>query len=108
MCMELFKSMAGVDLQHIPYRGTVPALTDVMSGQINAMFSTALVAKPQIEAGKVRALGVSTATSAAARCRTFRRSRKPACPATRRRSGTASWRRPERRPRSSRKSTPRR
>ncbi len=36
MCMELFKSMAGVDLQHIPYRGTVPALTDVMSGQINA------------------------------------------------------------------------
>ena len=34
MCMELFKSLAGVDLQHIPYRGTVPALTDVMSGQI--------------------------------------------------------------------------
>jgi len=62
MCMELFKSMAGVDLQHIPYRGTVPALTDVMSGQINAMFSTALSAKPQIEAGKVRAFGVSTAT----------------------------------------------
>jgi tripartite-type tricarboxylate transporter receptor subunit TctC len=61
MCMELFKSMAGVDLQHIPYRGTVPALTDVMSGQINAMFSTALSAKPQIEAGKVRAFGVTTA-----------------------------------------------
>jgi tripartite-type tricarboxylate transporter receptor subunit TctC len=62
MCMELFKSMAGVDLQHIPYRGTVPALTDVMSGQISGMFSTALSAKPQIEAGKVRAFGVSTAT----------------------------------------------
>ena len=62
MCMELFKSMAGVDLQHIPYRGTVPALTDVMSGQIHGMFSTALSAKPQIEAGKVRAFGVSTAT----------------------------------------------
>ena len=61
MCMELFKSLAGVDLQHIPYRGTVPALTDVMSGQINAMFATALSAKPQIAAGKVRALGVSTA-----------------------------------------------
>ena len=61
MCMELFKSLAGVDLQHIPYRGTVPALTDVMSGQINAMFSTALAAKPQIAAGKVRAFGVSTA-----------------------------------------------
>ena len=62
MCMELFKSMAGVDLQHIPYRGTVPALTDVMSGQISGMFSTALSAKPQIEAGKVRAFGVSTAS----------------------------------------------
>jgi tripartite-type tricarboxylate transporter receptor subunit TctC len=60
MCMELFKSLAGVDLQHIPYRGTVPALTDVISGQINAMFSTALSAKPQIAAGKVRAFGVST------------------------------------------------
>ena len=65
MCMELFKSMAGVDLQHIPYRGTVPALTDVMSGQISGMFSTALSAKPQIEAGKVRAFGVSTATRSA-------------------------------------------
>jgi tripartite-type tricarboxylate transporter receptor subunit TctC len=60
MSMELLKSMAGVDLQHIPYRGTVPALTDVMSGQITAMFSNALSAKPQIEAGKVRALGAST------------------------------------------------
>jgi tripartite-type tricarboxylate transporter receptor subunit TctC len=65
MCMELFKSMAGVDLQHIPYRGTVPALTDVMSGQISGMFSTMLSAKPQIEAGKVRAFGVSTATRSA-------------------------------------------
>jgi tripartite-type tricarboxylate transporter receptor subunit TctC len=60
MSMELFKSMAGIDLQHIPYRGTVPALTDVMSGQITGMFSNALSAKPQIEAGKVRALGAST------------------------------------------------
>ena len=60
MCMELLKSMAGIDLQHIPYRGTVPALTDVMSGQISAMFSNALSAKPQIEAGKVRALGLTT------------------------------------------------
>jgi tripartite-type tricarboxylate transporter receptor subunit TctC len=61
MCMELFKSMAGIDLRHIPYRGTVPALTDVMSGQINAMFANALSAKPQIDAGKVRALGLTTA-----------------------------------------------
>ena len=82
MSMELLKSMAGIDLQHIPYRGTVPALTDVMSGQITAMFSNALTAKPQIEAGKVRALGVSSRKRSGA-CRTCRRSRKPACRATR-------------------------
>jgi tripartite-type tricarboxylate transporter receptor subunit TctC len=62
MSMELFKSLAGVDLQHIPYRGTAPALTDVISGQITSMFSNALTAKPQIESGKVRALGVTTTT----------------------------------------------
>jgi tripartite-type tricarboxylate transporter receptor subunit TctC len=59
MAMELFKSLAGVDLQHIPYRGTAPAMTDVISGQITAMFANALTAKPQIVAGAVRALGVS-------------------------------------------------
>src|SRR5215475_9420195 len=41
MSMELFKSLAGIDLQHIPYRGTAPAMTDVISGQITAMFSNA-------------------------------------------------------------------
>jgi len=60
MAMELFKSLADVDLQHIPYRGTAPAMTDVISGQITAMFSNALTAKPQIESGAVRALGVSS------------------------------------------------
>jgi tripartite-type tricarboxylate transporter receptor subunit TctC len=59
MAMELFKSMAGIDLQHVPYKGTAPALTDVMGGQIAAMFSNALTARPQIDAGRVRALAVS-------------------------------------------------
>jgi tripartite-type tricarboxylate transporter receptor subunit TctC len=59
MSMELFKSLAGVDLQHVPYRGTAPAMTDVISGQIASMFSNALTAKPQIESGAIRALGVS-------------------------------------------------
>jgi tripartite-type tricarboxylate transporter receptor subunit TctC len=59
MSMELFKSLAGVDLQHVPYRGTAPAMTDVISGQISAMFSNALTAKPQIESNAIRALGVS-------------------------------------------------
>jgi tripartite-type tricarboxylate transporter receptor subunit TctC len=59
MAMELLKSVAGIDLQHVPYKGTAPALTDVMSGQIAAMFSNALTARPQIDAGRVRALAVS-------------------------------------------------
>jgi len=59
MSMELLKSMAGIDLQHVPYRGTAPAVTDVISGQIAAMFANALTAKPQIDAGRVRALAVS-------------------------------------------------
>jgi tripartite-type tricarboxylate transporter receptor subunit TctC len=59
MSMELFKSMAGVDVRHIPYRGTAPAVTDIISGQIHAMFANALTARPQVEGGKVRALGVS-------------------------------------------------
>jgi len=59
MSMELFKSMAHVDIRHIPYRGTAPAVTDIISGQIHAMFANALTARPQVEGGKVRALGVS-------------------------------------------------
>jgi tripartite-type tricarboxylate transporter receptor subunit TctC len=59
MAMELLKSMAGVDIQHVPYKGTAPALTDVMSGQIAAMFANALTARPQIDSGRVRALAVS-------------------------------------------------
>jgi len=59
MSMELFKSMAGIDLRHIPYRGTAPAVTDVISGQIAATFANALTAKPPIDAGKVRPLAVS-------------------------------------------------
>jgi len=59
MAMELLKSMAGIDIQHVPYKGTAPALTDVMGGQIAAMFANALTARPQIESGRVRALAVS-------------------------------------------------
>jgi len=59
LAAELFKFMAGIDLQHVPYRGTAAAVTDVMSGQIQAAFATALTAKPQVDAGRVRALAVS-------------------------------------------------
>ena len=57
--MELLKSMAGIDLQHVPYRGTAAAVTDVIGGQIAATFANALTAKPQVDSGRVRALAVS-------------------------------------------------
>jgi tripartite-type tricarboxylate transporter receptor subunit TctC len=59
LCMELFKSMAGIDLRHIPYKGTAAAVTDIIGGQIDAAFATALTAKPLIDAGRLRALAVS-------------------------------------------------
>jgi tripartite-type tricarboxylate transporter receptor subunit TctC len=59
LCMELLKSMAGIDLVHVPYKGTAPAIADVIGGQIAAMFSTALTARPHIDSGRVRALAVS-------------------------------------------------
>jgi len=58
---ELFKTMAGVDLVHVPYKGGAPALVDVVSGQVNTFFATVPTALPQIKAGRIRALGVTTA-----------------------------------------------
>jgi tripartite-type tricarboxylate transporter receptor subunit TctC len=59
MCMELLKHMAGIDLQHIPFKGTGPAVTEVLSGRIAALFSNLLTGKPLIDSGKLRALAVS-------------------------------------------------
>jgi len=59
---ELLKSMTGIAMTHVPYKGSAPALTDVIAGHIAVMFSDTVPAFPQIKAGKVRALGVSTAT----------------------------------------------
>jgi tripartite-type tricarboxylate transporter receptor subunit TctC len=54
---ELFKSMAGVDIVHVPYRGTGPALVDLMAGHIQLFFDLLPNSVPQIKAGKVKALG---------------------------------------------------
>lgn len=59
MGMELFKSMAGVSVRHIPYRGTAPAVNDLVGGQVSAMMANVLTAKPQVDGGQLRALGVS-------------------------------------------------
>lgn len=60
MSMELFKQTAGVYLTHIPYRGTAPAVTDLLGGQVEAMFLPIHVALPQIRAGKLVALGIGS------------------------------------------------
>jgi tripartite-type tricarboxylate transporter receptor subunit TctC len=62
MAGELFKIMAGVDMQHVPYRGSPPALTDLMAGQVQLMFSPMSSSIEYVKAGKLRALAVSTAT----------------------------------------------
>jgi tripartite-type tricarboxylate transporter receptor subunit TctC len=56
---ELFKRLAGVDIVHVPYKGTGPALTDLIGGQVQMMFSNLPPALPHIEAGKLRALAVT-------------------------------------------------
>jgi tripartite-type tricarboxylate transporter receptor subunit TctC len=58
---ELLKSMTGIAMTHVPYKGSAPALTDVIAGHIPLMFSDTVPSLPQIKEGKVRALGVSTA-----------------------------------------------
>jgi tripartite-type tricarboxylate transporter receptor subunit TctC len=57
---ELFKSMAGVQFTHVPYRGSAPGLTDVMSGQIQGMFDNVTSSFEFVRTGKLRALGVTT------------------------------------------------
>jgi tripartite-type tricarboxylate transporter receptor subunit TctC len=62
MAGELFKMMAGVDLFHVPYRGAAPALSDVISGQLDVTFSDMPSSIEYIRTGKLRALAVTTAT----------------------------------------------
>ena len=59
--MEALKTEYGLDIQHVPYKGTPAALTDLLTGNIQIMFCDATIAVPNIQAGKVMALGTSTA-----------------------------------------------
>jgi tripartite-type tricarboxylate transporter receptor subunit TctC len=59
---EMFKMMTGVDMLHVPYRGSVPALTDLMSGQVQVMFDNLPSSIEHIRAGRIRALAVTPAT----------------------------------------------
>lgn len=58
---ELFKSMAGIDLNHVPYKGTAPAVSDLLGGQIALIFDT-MSSIPHIKAGRLKAFEISTAT----------------------------------------------
>jgi tripartite-type tricarboxylate transporter receptor subunit TctC len=60
MAGELFQFMAGVSMVHVPYRGSTPALTDLLAGQVDVMFDVTPSSVPLIKAGKLRALAVTT------------------------------------------------
>jgi tripartite-type tricarboxylate transporter receptor subunit TctC len=57
---ELFKGMAGIDVGHIPYSGTAPAVVDIVAGRVSMMFAAAAPSLPLIREGKLRALGVTS------------------------------------------------
>jgi tripartite-type tricarboxylate transporter receptor subunit TctC len=61
LCGELLKVMAGIDIIHVPYRGSAPALTDLLAGRVQALFDNIPGAMGQIKAGKLRPLGVTAA-----------------------------------------------
>jgi tripartite-type tricarboxylate transporter receptor subunit TctC len=63
---ELFKVMAGVQMTHVPYKGSAPALQDLLGGQVQLMFDNLPPSLPQIKAGKLRALAVTSSTRALA------------------------------------------
>src|SRR5207245_10182107 len=63
---ELFKPMAGFDMTHVPYKGSAPALTDLMGGQVQLMFDNLPSSLQQIKAGKLRAIAVTSAQRAPA------------------------------------------
>jgi tripartite-type tricarboxylate transporter receptor subunit TctC len=64
LAAELFKAMTGVDLQHVPYRGSAPALTDMLAGTVSVMFDSMASSIEHIRAGTLRAIAVTTAARA--------------------------------------------
>ncbi len=61
LCAEILKSSAGLDIVHVPYKGVTPALTDLLGGQVQLVFSVVPSALPLIQTNKLRALGVTSA-----------------------------------------------
>jgi tripartite-type tricarboxylate transporter receptor subunit TctC len=61
LALEVFRMTAGIDVIHVPYKGGGPALSEVVAGEVQALFSIALAATPQIKAGRVRPLAITSA-----------------------------------------------
>jgi tripartite-type tricarboxylate transporter receptor subunit TctC len=61
LAMELLKSMTGADIVHVPYKGSAPAMTDLLGGQVQVMFDSLASALPQVRSGKIRALATTGA-----------------------------------------------
>jgi tripartite-type tricarboxylate transporter receptor subunit TctC len=61
LAVELFNSMNGIKMLHVPYKGSAPAITDLIGGQVNVLFDPISTIYPQVKAGKVRGLAVTTA-----------------------------------------------
>ena len=64
LAAELFATMAGAPMTHVPYKGSAPALTDLAGGQVALMFDTVLSAMPQVKAGRLKAIAVTSAQRA--------------------------------------------
>jgi tripartite-type tricarboxylate transporter receptor subunit TctC len=65
LSFELFKTMAGIDLLHVPYKGVTPAMTDTVAGQVQMIISVVPAILPTVKAGRLRALGVTSAKRSA-------------------------------------------
>jgi tripartite-type tricarboxylate transporter receptor subunit TctC len=60
LAAELFNSLAGIKMLHVPYKGGNPAMADLLAGRVQVFFSTVAVARPHLQSGKIKALGVTT------------------------------------------------
>jgi len=61
LAAELFNSLAGIKMLHVPYKGGNPAMADLLAGRVNVFFSTVAVARAHLQSGKIKSLGVTTA-----------------------------------------------
>lgn len=106
LAAELFAAMAGIKLTHVPYRGSAPAIADVVAGHVDLMFDTTQSVLSQVNDGRVRGLGITSAERLPI-ARDIPTIAEAALPATSRSPGTGSSPPRARRPRSSPASTPR-